>query len=51
MLQPLSVPVQESILVLRVLQKRHPNKYKPEFGIRNNCKEEEKWNDFCLINS
>ncbi len=28
MLQPLSVPVQESISALRVFQKRHPNKYK-----------------------
>ena len=28
MLQPLSVHIQESISRLRVLQKRHPNKYK-----------------------
>ena len=28
MLQPLSVPIQESISQLRALQKRHPNKYK-----------------------
>ena len=28
MLQPLSVPIQESISELRVLQKQHPNKYK-----------------------
>ena len=28
MLQPLTIPVRESISALRVLQKRHPNKYK-----------------------
>lgn len=28
MLQPLSIPVQESLSSLRILQKRHPNKYK-----------------------
>lgn len=29
MLQPLSVPIKETIAGLRILQKRHPNKYKP----------------------
>ena len=28
MLQPLSVPIKETIAGLRILQKRHPNKYK-----------------------
>lgn len=29
MLQPLSVPIEETIAGLRILQKRHSNKYKP----------------------